>query len=549
MSVRKHIAAGTLALFCGMGQVGAAESEAQLSPDLLLRALADPQAQGCAQFSGLRSDTAVQALARLYGLRNQTPLWQDEERRAALRSEVAALSDDGLILANYAAALREEPVRDVCDELAISFDYLLALEHLMVGRLPQQEHEALWVADALVSSELPDVVALAVEGLSDLPSVFDRARPALGLYRALRAAYVRMQQQAASWGSIPAGPLLRPDMADPRLRQLRARLAAEGYIEAGPAPASYDLELQSAVRRFQEDQGLQPDAVVGPLTLVALNTPRDQRLQQVRINLERLRWLNAQRQDYLLLVNIAASNIRLYRGEVLVWQSRVQTGRPARPTPTMISRIDRITLNPSWTVPPTILEQDILPQLRRDPGYLQRLGMVVLDPAGQPLDPSTLDWRRPGQVLLRQPPGPTNPLGRLVFRFANPLAIFLHDTPSQHLFARADRHLSSGCVRVEDAHALAELLLEGQQPARLEALAGQLDSGLTHELGMSDGPQVILAYWTVEVREDGRLLWSPDPYRRDPGLISAFAQLEASPQLVSNPVVPVAEGFGCGISG
>src|SRR5690606_25966105 len=188
--------------------------------------------------------------------------------------------------------------------------------------------------------------------------------------------------------------------------------------------AHYDEALEQAVRLFQANQGLQADGIVGPQTLTALSATPAQRRLQVQINLERMRWLNAQRSDYLLLVNVASGQLQLLRGNDTVWQARAQTGRPSRPTPALISRINRITLNPSWTVPPTILREDILPQLRRDLSYLEQRGMQALDPQGKVLDPRELDWNNPRGVILRQPPGPSNPLGQLVFRLPNPFAIY-----------------------------------------------------------------------------------------------------------------------------
>src|SRR5690606_31738059 len=195
---------------------------------------------------------------------------------------------------------------------------------------------------------------------------------------------------------------------------------------------------------------------------------------------------------------------------------------PDRATPMLDSRINRVTLNPSWTIPPTILKEDKLPQIRSNPAYFSERNMQVLDHQGNQLDPAQIDWHNPRGILLRQPPGPDNPLGRMVFRFDNPFAVYLHDTPSQSLFARAVRNVSSGCVRVEQASELADYLfytLDQQQRERIEQ---RMTSGRTHEIAVRNGPQVLLTYWTAEALEDGSLRFSPDPSHKHEPLAQEY---------------------------
>jgi len=313
--------------------------------------------------------------------------------------------------------------------------------------------------------------------------------------------------------------------------QIAARLQQEGFMpdaqdSADAAVQRYNDALVQAVRLFQANQGLQVDGIIGPQTIRAMNVPPQQRLQQVQLNLERLRWINAQRSDYLLLINIASGHLQLMRGNEQLWQARAQTGRPSRPTPPIVSYINRITLNPSWTVPPTILREDMLPQIRRNPDYLETHSMQILDAQGNLLDPQEINWSNPRGIIVRQPPGPTNPLGQMVFRLPNPFSIYLHDTPSQHLFQQANRNLSSGCVRVEEADGLARYLLAGLTESQRERIAEQLASGQTHQVALANGPQVILAYWTAYADENGRAAYIADSYGLDRALGAAFTGLQ-----------------------
>lgn len=531
----------------------AADQSGELTAATLQQALTGAQTPSC-ELATLRTQDSTTALRELYAGAAFAPLWQDATRLQALQHELQQLQDDGLNTADYPQALQAAAVQDLCTELQISSEYLLALEHLSHGRFSQMELEPPWLAPGTEQLSLPALVATASLGLEQPQLAFERVRPALDLYRNLRRAYAALDQQGAERPPFPAGPSLRPGMQDARLPQLAERLRSDGYLPSAytlPASRPYDdPTLHEAVRRFQADHGLETDGIVGRRTVAALNLDPGQRLQQVRINLERLRWLNARRADYSVLVNSAGGSIRLYRGQQQLWQSRVMTGRPERPTPLLVSRIDRITLNPSWTLPPTIMKEDALPQIRADLGYLATNQLQVLDLAGNPLDPQQVDWSQPERILLRQPPGPANPLGRMVFRFANPLAVFLHDTPAQQLFAKAGRNVSSGCVRVEGAELLADQLWSSLTAGQRAAIDAQLASGETSEVPLSGGPQLILAYWTAEARDDGSLLLLPDPYQRDPALLAAFAQLDGRQERSSASHVGAVEiALPCSTSG
>lgn len=512
---------------------GQVASEIALPASVLQKILMQTAIAHCPDMASLHSASMEAALTGLYVRRDYAPLWQEDAARLpSLQSEMRQLDNDGLWLVDYEYALRATQIPDMCQEMRLSSYYLMALEHLSRGRLPQQLREPQWQADAQamdsrVDDTSAELVELALANGASIADAFSQARPALNIYRELRQSYARLDKHAQPFMTIPTGLTIRAGAQDSRLAQIFQRLLSDGYLSAGSQlPTNYDVTLQQAVRRFQGDHGLEPDGIVGPRTLAALNKPPAQRLLQVRINLERLRWLSAQRSDYLVLVNIAGGSVRLYRDEDVIWESRVQTGRPSRPTPALISSIDRITLNPSWTMPPTIVREDALPQIRSNPNYLQEKNLQVLDLQGRPVDPTQLDWSNPTEVMLRQPPGPTNPLGQVVFRLDNPFAIYLHDTPSQDQFAKSSRSVSSGCVRVENAAQLADLLLTSASPEQRALLLSLQESDVTREVRVPGGPQLIIAYWTAEAGADGRTVLMQDPYDLDQALMNTFARIE-----------------------
>ena len=503
--------------------------------------LADDPAARCPSLPQLRSLPTIEALEQLYDANGYIPVWKDSKRTHDLREQLLELAHDGLNPQQYVAE-RDPPEDALCRELRQSGQYLLALEHLSRGRLDQQRHEPMWTSTSLLPPVRVSVARLGILGLQDMQEAFDAARPSLPLYQQLRQAYQAMDQRPPELPPFPDGPAIKADSNDPRLAQLAQRLTVGGYLKpaasAGPLtepvlpsaepvraqPLSYDLPLQQAVRAFQSAHGLQPDGIVGRQTVAALNISPADRLRQVQINLERLRWLDARRHHHALLVNSAASNATLYQGNEIRWQSRVQSGSPDRATPLLDSRINRVTLNPSWTIPPTIMREDKLPQIRANPAYFAERDLQVLDPQGNRLDPMSIDWSNPRGVMLRQPPGPDNPLGKMVFRFDNPFSVFLHDTPSQSLFARAIRNVSSGCVRVEQASDLAGYLFHSLDERQREQIEQQLASGKTREVRVENGPQVLLTYWTAQAGADGQLWFTPDPYALDAKLTDAFAE-------------------------
>lgn len=490
--------------------------------------------KACGQAWGTVDETALRRLSALY-LRHQFErLWTSHAQVNALLVQLETLADDGLDPAQYQLdAIRRLtqsatplPRDQACADIFISHVYLSALGHLAQGRLPQDRIEPLWRNPNADAQQQADerLIAIASDGLSQLEHAFNKARPSLEQYHNLRKAYVQLRSAPLpDQQPIEAGKTLRLGMSDPRVPSLRLRLSTDGYLQDEPiAPEAnelYGAALEGALKAFQRRHALQDDGVLGSGTLAALNaTPRD-RLDQLRVNLERFRWYAADIEPRSLLVDIAGGRVIFFRNNSPQWEARGQVGRDTRQTPSIKSRVTRLTLNPTWTVPPTILREDKLPKIRESLDFLAQHKLQVLDYEGVELDPATVDWNNPGRILLRQAPGPDNPLGRVVIRFANPYSIYLHDTPSQGLFARSQRAFSSGCVRVESVMQLIDLLLT---PAERERVAGLLEAGNTYEFRPVESTPILLAYWTAEADSSGEPRYRPDIYRRDQALLAAL---------------------------
>jgi murein L,D-transpeptidase YcbB/YkuD len=252
------------------------------------------------------------------------------------------------------------------------------------------------------------------------------------------------------------------------------------------------------------------------------------RIDQLRANLERARWVLYDPESEFLVVNIAGFQLYLVRRGEVAYRTRVQVGRPYRQTPIFKAEMTYLVVNPTWTVPPTIFRNDILPQLRRDPAYLATRDIELFDSANAPVDASTVDWSaRSFPYRLVQRPGPDNALGRIKFMFPNEHSVYLHDTPSRDLFDRDSRAFSSGCIRVENSFELAEVVL-GRSGAR-ERLDAIVASGRTETIFLPKPMTVMLLYWTAEVDAAGGVAFFPDVYERDPTVIAALAEPFAAP--------------------
>jgi murein L,D-transpeptidase YcbB/YkuD len=331
------------------------------------------------------------------------------------------------------------------------------------------------------------------------------------------------------WPTLQSNEVLAFARYDPAVAVLRQRLCAtqdlsETACLASPNLNYFDEEVEEAVVLFQERHGLIADGVVGATTRYALNVSPQQRCHQIEVNLKRWSRLIHLVNPAYIWINVPDHRLRLVKDHHAILTARVIVGKPSRQTPEINSKLTRIILNPSWTVPPGIARKDVIPQAMQDSDYLTRHRIRIFNRANQELDPDEVDWlavkKNPSQYILRQDPGPQNALGQIKFEFANPHLIYLHDTPAKALFESEKRLFSSGCVRLEDPFdflaALEELDPSLQQAApRIEAA---LESGRTTVISLKQAIPIHLTYITAWVDKTGVLHFWDDVYGRDPAL-------------------------------
>ncbi|UPG84109.1 L,D-transpeptidase family protein [Luteibacter aegosomatis] len=485
-----------------------------------------------------RQDAAIgKAVSDFYAQRHYAAAWADEDNVRQLLAGLASTDGDGLLPEDYhLSALKAAfgdpgwkdapPARRAEVEIEASAAYITALIQLARGKVDPVRLDPAWNFDpaAIDPQQGMSMLQTSIEERS-VEQAFAMARPQHPLYAKLRDALAGLREQAAKggWPVVAEGPTLKPGMTDPRVASLRRRLVAGGYLDPTLATGEhFDNPLADATKRFQADQYLHADGHVGADTLAALNVPIAERIGQVRVNLERARWLLHALQGTFVVVDVAGYKIRFYRDGQPVWTSRVQVGKPYRSTPIFRSQITYVTFNPTWTIPPTILKNDVLPKIRRNAGYLAANRIRVLDGAGNRLSPASVDWSNPRGITLRQDAGPGNSLGRVVIRFPNSFAVYLHDTPHQELFEQAKRDTSSGCIRVEHPLDLVQLLFNDPRNWSREAIDARIAAGKTQNVTLPTAVPVLLAYWTVDVDDDGKLAYKPDVYQRDGALLAAL---------------------------
>ncbi len=472
------------------------------------------------------------SLPSIYAATGDQLLWRSAARRTSLLAAIRAAADDGLEPLDYHLETLERlpPTAEigVDDDLLATDAYLLLIRHLALGKVNPARLEPDWRLSTTNDREraaLAAVIGALLDGT--IVETAARARPQHYFYERGRAALARYRRMAAAggWPVLAPGPKLVVGATDERVPVLRRRLAASDDLPSGGGSSpTFDAALADAVKAFQTRHLLPPDGVVGEATRQALNVSVQARIDTLRLNLERGRWVLDDVSDGdIVVVDIAGFGVRYLREGSVIWRSRAIVGRAARQTPVFRARVDHIVVNPTWTVPPGILAKDVLPAIQRGEDALGHKHLQVYDHDGNPVDPTVVDWSTQSAAtfpyVLRQEAGEANALGRIKIDFENPYAVYLHDTPAHELFARSERTFSSGCIRIDRPVELAELVLADPEHWSRAALMEAIDAGATRAIPVRRPVQILVMYWTAEVDGDGHVIFKRDVYRRDARLL------------------------------
>lgn len=330
-------------------------------------------------------------------------------------------------------------------------------------------------------------------------------------------------------GMIAPGKRVALGQDDPRIALMRRHLALLGYGEADVPPGEetvLDDTLSERLKTFQTDARIKLTGTLDAATILALNSRTGAPgIARITYNMERLRWLPKKLGQRYVFVNQASYSLQVIDAGQEIWRSNVIVGKTNSQTVAFSDKMETIVFNPSWGVPPSIMKNEMLPKLRRDPGYLDRIGYRVVTGNGKIVHSRSISWwkYKDGKVpyLILQPPGDDNALGEVKFLFPNAHSIYMHDTPTRELFKKSVRALSHGCVRVENPRRFAEILL-GVDSADI---AARIDAGVSQDTPVTKETYVHLAYFTAWPAADGRILFYDDIYGRDERMSRAFSTI------------------------
>ena len=503
-------------------RAGGASTESQKTPNAALQSFIEGKGLDAViagpQMSAGDQKRFADQVRRVYAEQGYQLIWIDGDRPSdryrAFAKALDASDTHGLPRSLYPLPIQNPSSKDtrISPEQAPQVDaqttatFLRYFTHLLGGRLDPRALQSLWT----LKPERPDLVAALSAAVknNDLETAMQRLQPQQPEYLELEKALVRYRGIAAKggWPSIPANTRLKPNQQSSVVPALRRRLAIEGDLD--PAHENdqnpvYDADTIAALKRFEERHRIEPDGIVDAATVAALNVPVEQRIRTIELNLERWRWLPDPMPARHFIVNVPDFRLEAIERGKPVLEMRVVVGGPDNKTPIFADSMTHVVFSPYWNVPTGIAKDETIPRATRDPGFLDRNNMEVVDKSGQVLDPSSVDWSNPGALRIRQRPGSGNALGGVKFIFPNNFDVYLHDTNATKLFDRIERGLSHGCVRVEEPHKLAQYVLSDQPEWTPEAITAAMTSGQEKHVKLATPIPVYIVYKTAWVHDGG----------------------------------------------
>lgn len=463
-----------------------------------------------------------------YASRDFAPLWIADgamtDRAKAAAAYLAGVDADGLDPSEYPVPqIKAGMEPDALAEAEIKFtDAVLTFaRHAMAGRV----HYSRVAADIIYDLAKPDPanVLARIAKAQDTGAALDSLNPPQPQYKALKAKLLEMRKGAddVTKPMIVQGPVLKYGkdkkgkevlMQDPRVPALRERFG----LKSSDGDTTYDKALSDTIAQFQKENGINASGQLNAATLEVINGPkREKTIDIIIANMERWRWMPRDLGHTYVMVNIPDFTLRVVRDDKLIWKTKVVVGKPTLPTPLLSAEMKFITVNPTWNVPPSIINNEYLPALQQDPQAMERIGLKV-------------EQNRDGTIRIYQPPGDRNALGRIRFNFPNKFLVYQHDTPDKHLFAHDKRAYSHGCMRVENPLKYGEVLLSLALPnehytaERLQKMFGGSEVNINFPTGIPDH----LTYQTAFVDDDGKLQIRDDVYGRDQRLLAILKSSE-----------------------
>jgi murein L,D-transpeptidase YcbB/YkuD len=524
-----------LAIYSGMSQANVEEALRNITEHLIM------DGDGQLPTGGVVYQPAI--IEAFYSDDNYQPVWVDREQAVRVLEVLAGAAEDGLdpedyhytslkaMLdqsdVNWAAGGRSRALFDIL----LSDGVILYIRHLSQGKVDPRQMDPSFNYSRLEFNPADISTALRTAVSEDtIDDIMEQARPQQGFYQQMKTALANYRDLASreTFLDIPDDVVLKPGNDHVNVLALRQRLVETGHLDSGPeASTLFDEQLEEAVRHFQKDNDLDVDSIVGKQSYALMNLSWADRVDALRLNMDRLRWIYRDISDDVIVVNIAGFELYYLRDNALVWDTPVMTGTIQHQTPVFTERLKYLEFNPTWTVPRSIIRRSLFPKFSANPQYVVDNNYDLIDRDGRDVDPLAIDWsaysERNFPYGVVQQPGENNALGRVKFIFPNQHAIYLHDTPSRALFSRSSRAFSAGCVRVKNPLQFAEILLDDPDKWSLQQIRDLVASGKPKErVYLPRKVDVMLLYWTTSPTSGGGVQFHPDVYNKDPAMLAAL---------------------------
>ncbi|MES2544977.1 MAG: L,D-transpeptidase family protein [Bacteroidota bacterium] len=467
-------------------------------------------------------------LVSFYESKNNKTVWLSPKKRKVVLDELNNSFQEGLNPNDYEVSVLnafEKRKSALTKAEWIEYDLLLTNKlkdyvfHLSRGKLNPQKLYDNW---DLKLSKIDIVQMLASIQESENPvAEIEKLKPNHQVYKKLKEALAIIATfPEEDFKTIEIKKKILPNETKDVLIDIKKRLI---YWKDLPANASltsvYDSEAVKAMKKFQVRHGLSADGIIGFGTIAALNFTKEQRKQQIIANLERWKWFPRNLGKEYIIINIPDFKLRVVKDQDTARVHRIVVGTIKRKTPILSSALDYAVFNPTWTVPPTILKEDIIPETAKNKGYLATKNIIVYDSIGNVVSPDNWNVDLAPNYRYVQSPGISNSLGMVKLNFPNRFTVYLHDTNHRDFFAKDFRSLSSGCVRVENPIELAEYLLNDRAKYNTDSITGILKNGKTKYVNFKRKINVQLLYWTAW-SENNQLIFRDDIYGLDADLYS-----------------------------
>ncbi len=464
-------------------------------------------------------------LFNLYKKNNFTTIWNATSQRQNILNSMASSAGDGLNPQDYnlkKLSEKEGKIASASDKERIEYDIELTaaaqklLSHLSNGKLNPKKLYSDWE----IKRNKYDInlnLYNAIKGDSII-KIIASATPQHQVYKSLQNALKILETfPDEKFATIKSDQKIQLNDSVKDLITIKKKLIYWKDLQASaPLTATYDTLTYKALKRFQVRHGLSADGVIGRGTIAALNETKEDRQNQIIANMERWKWYRRSFGDYYIILNIADYKMRVVKNNDTIETRRIAVGTIKRKTPILTSKLSDIVINPTWTVPPTILKEDLVPSARNNREYFARTNISIFDWSNNPISP--YDWDPDNYKNYRyvQGPGDNNSLGNVKFNFPNSHMVYLHDTNHKNIFGRNNRSLSSGCVRVENPLPLAEMLLNNSRWS-LDSIKSTIARLETTSVKMKDPVYIFQYYWTAW-SENGQLIFRDDIYNLDKDL-------------------------------